>query len=434
MVYVIFYTGINYFTGIYISDSPFKKTVFRTGIIVNLLLICLLKYYDFTINPVLNLFGLDINIGTISKIIVPIGISYLTLQGIGYLINIYFGWEKPERNFIYLLLYLSFYPKFLSGPIERSNHFLPQLRDLQPFSENQVVDGLRMCLMGIFKKIAIADQLAPYVNNAYSNLSSPLDSSLWIIWLVQPLYLYFDFSGYTDIAIGFAKTFGIELLPNFNRPFFSENMTVFWKRFHISLSSWFNDYVFKQTSFKYRKWGVAASVYAVFVTFILFGIWHGAGWTFMILGLLQALAINYEFFTKKVRSRLFSFIPEYIGVWIGRVFTYLFYCSSLVFFFSPDLPSATVFFSNLFRKNSHVITNIRSEILFIILLTSLFISFFLILEFIKNDFPNFFKRIEGFWLGNKQKNRYLRWITYCLVITILIILGNKEPQFIYFQF
>ena len=131
--------------------------------------------------------------------------------------------------------------------------------------------------------------------------------SLWILLLLVPIYLYFDFSGYTDIAIGFAKVFGIDLLPNFNRPFFSENMTSFWRRFHMSLSLWFNDYIFKQTSFRYRKWGIFASVFAVFITWMLFGIWHGAGWIFMLLGFLQAVAIYYEVFTRKIRFKFFPF-------------------------------------------------------------------------------------------------------------------------------
>ena len=146
-----------------------------------------------------------------------------------------------------------------------------------------------------------------------------------LVMLIQPLYLYFDFSGYTNLALGFAKMYGIDLQPNFNRPFLSVNMTNFWRRFHISLSSWFNDYVFKQTSFRLRKMKSYATVIALFITWVLFGIWHGAGWNFMLLGFLQAFAIYYEYQTKRRRAAIFSRLPEITRKWTGRFFTYCFY-------------------------------------------------------------------------------------------------------------
>ena len=204
----------------------------------------------FRSDPVFEALNSTIAVSKLSEIIVPLGISYFTLQGIGYLINVKMGWEKPEKNFLIFLLYIIFYPKFLSGPVERSNHILPQLKQLTGFNDQQVSDGLRLALIGFFKKVAIANQIAPYTVGSYENINFADGSTSWLIFIIQPLYLYFDFSGYTDMARGVAKTFGIELLPNFNRPFFADNVTNFWKRFHISLSSWFNDYVFKQTSFK----------------------------------------------------------------------------------------------------------------------------------------------------------------------------------------
>jgi alginate O-acetyltransferase complex protein AlgI len=341
------------------------------------------------------------------------------------------GWEKPEKKFLNFLLYIIYYPKFLSGPVERSNHFLPQLNIIQTFNKQQVTEGLRIALFGYFKKVAIANQLAPFLNSTYANLNSVDGSSLWILLLLQPLYLYFDFSGYTDIAIGIAKTFGIELLPNFNRPFFSENMTTFWKRFHISLSSWFNDYVFRQTSYKYRRWGVYASVFALLVTWTLFGIWHGAGWNFMMLGLLQALAIIYEFFTKKWRISFFSKVPEYPRKWIGRICTYLFYGGSLVFFFSPDINSSFIYFSKLTKINYTVSAIAMREIpLSFLILTIVF----LFIELIQNDFKNVSKKLEYFWSGDNKINILFRWTIYSSAISILFVLGSEVQQFIYAQF
>ncbi|NLA47845.1 MAG: MBOAT family protein, partial [Bacteroidales bacterium] len=258
-IYVIIYTSINFYLGLKIPDSKFRLTLYRLGLAFNLSQLILLKYASFAIDPAFQLFNLDVQVQNLAKIILPFGISYFTLQGIGYLINVKMGWEKPERNFVNFLLYIIFYPKFLSGPIERSNHFLPQLSSLDTMNTHKITEGLKIALVGFFQKTVIANQLGPLINNTYSDLSLYSGFDLWAVLLIQPFYLYFDFAGYTNIAIGFAKIYGIELLPNFNRPFLSENVTTFWKRFHMSLSLWFHDYVFRQFSFKYRKLGINAA-------------------------------------------------------------------------------------------------------------------------------------------------------------------------------
>ena len=345
LIYILIYTCINYSFGHLIFKTRPRKVWFILGLTFNLLQLVLLRYSTFALDPVFAAFGSNFQISSLSSIIIPLGISFFTLQAIGYLINIKMGWEKPEPLLIDFALYILFFPKFLSGPVERSNHFLPQLKTARSFNTERVASGLKIMLFGLFKKIAIANQIAPLLSAVYSNVPSADGSDLWLILILQPMYIYFDFSGYTDIAIGLSKTFGINLLPNFNRPFFSENVTTFWKRFHISLSSWFNDYVFKQTSFKLRKWGIYASIFSLFLTWTLFGIWHGAGWNFMVLGLVQGLAMIYEFFTKKWRQLLFSKLPVRVRIWIGRGLTYCFYACSLVFFFSPNPQSAFDFIS-----------------------------------------------------------------------------------------
>jgi D-alanyl-lipoteichoic acid acyltransferase DltB (MBOAT superfamily) len=428
--YILIYSLINFYIGIKLPLSNNKTALFRSGLIINLTQLIILRYSSFAIDPVFSLLSLDLHLSRLSEILLPVGISYFTLQGIGYLVNIKMGWEKPETKFLDFLLYITFFPKFLSGPIERSNHFLPQLKVQQSFSESGMITGFRTILIGLFKKVAIANQLAPYVISTYSDIGSVSSGSVWIILLLQPLYLYFDFSGYTDIAIGFARMFGIELLPNFNRPFFSHNMTTFWKRFHISLSSWFNDYIFRQTSFRLRKWGVYASIIGLLVTWTLFGIWHGAGWPFMLLGLLQALVIIYEFFTKKWRTYLFSKMPERIGLWTGRAATYLFYCTALVFFFAPDLRTVTGFFGKLLRFNFSISLDGISTLPFMLII---YIPFFLFLELLQEDFRTTWLRLENFWQSDNS-SRYFRWAVYSLIITILFIAGLKDQQFVYANF
>ena len=431
LIYVLFYASVNYFIGLKMQVAQTKTTFFRLGIVFNLLQLLLLRYSSFAIDPVLSIFSDNLSISRLSEIIVPIGISYFTLQGIGYLINIKMGWEKPENRFLPFMLYIVFFPKFLSGPVERSNHFLPQLKKDQQFDARQVEEGLRIALFGFFKKIAIANQIAPYVINAYSDIDSMSGNLLWIMLLIGPLYIYFDFSGYTDIAIGIARALGIELLPNFNRPFFSENVTTFWKRFHISLSSWFNDYVFRQTSFKYRKWGIYASIFALLVTWSLFGIWHGAGWNFMVLGFVQALAIIYEFTTKKWRIKAFSNVPERITTWFGRICTYLFYAGSLVFFYSPSLGVAFKYFTKLADIGGPLMLGPVSRAPYSVFI---YIPVLLILELLRNDYQNTYSKLETYWYHNTARRQMLRWTLYSLMIVLVLIVGQKGEQFIYVNF
>lgn len=431
LFYVIAFSLINYYFGILIATTNHGKVIFRIGITINLLQLFLMKYASVFFKPINLLFNADLNFSILYDLVIPVGISYFTLQGIGYLINIKLRWEKPEKKFLHFFLYIAFYPKFLSGPIERSNHFLPLLKTLPPFDSQRIIDGLRLALFGVFKKVVIANQLAPFVIYTYTNIDSADSSTLWLMLLINPLYLYFDFSGYTDIAIGFAKTLGIDLLPNFNKPFMSENMTTFWKRFHISLSAWFNDYVFKQTVFRLRKWGIYASIVSVFATWMLFGIWHGAGGTFMLLGLLQAIAILYEFFTKSWRIKLFSKLPDRLRIWVGRFFTYVFFGSALVFFFAPNIRTAFHFYANLWNVNGFMIEGIRPSIF---IMTLSFMILILVFETIQNDFKDYADKIENFWTGNKIYQRVARWVLYLVSISAIIVLGNEVQQFIYFQF
>lgn len=419
LIYVLLFSAFNFFIGLKIPAVTHKKALYRIGIIVNLLQIIVLKYFNFTIDPILKVFNYTSSISHLSEIVVPIGISFFTLQGIGYLINIKMSWEKPETSYMNFLLYIIFYPKFLSGPIERSNHFLPQLRKEISFDEKNVTEGLRIALFGFFKKVVIANQLSIVVTSAHSNLELYGGLNLWIATIIHPLYLYFDFSGYTDIAVGFAKTFGIDLLPNFNKPFLSQNVTTFWKRFHMSLSFWFNDYIFKQTSFRYRKWGVGSSVFAVFLTFTLFGIWHGAGWNFMILGILQASALNYEFFTKKIRTKVFSYMPDILRIWSGRIFTYLFFSISLVFLFSSDIGSSFKYLAELGNLNSSLdltVFSLRS------LPAICFLSIFLLFEYLDNDKKELYSRIVTLW---NSRRTFRISIYYLMVILIISQLGEK---------
>lgn len=427
LAYVVIYAAINYYIGLNLPGSRNKKAFYRFGIFINLLQIVILKYAEFTLNPIFSSLHIGFEFQVISKYIIPVGVSYFTLQAIGYLFNVKMGWEKPEKNFPDFLLYLTFYPKFLSGPIERSKHFLPQVKTLGGFVNGDMIAGLKLVLLGFFKKLVIANHLAPYVHHVYADVHDVGTGNVWLLIIVQPLYLYFDFSGYTDIAIGLARMYGIDLLPNFKRPFMAENMTNFWKRFHITLSSWFNDYIFKQVSFRRRKWGIYASVYAMFLTWILFGIWHGAGWNFMFLGFVLAISILYEFFTKKQRKDLFSKFPPALARWIGRGCTFIFYGWALTFFFSPDFLTTVSLFNKLALW--HGLGSISVPL--VPLLFGLFVAAaFLFFEVIKEDYSLKFDKVFCFW----QKYKWVRIGIYYIVFVLVISKLSGNSSFVYEMF
>jgi len=427
LVYVLAYACVNYYIGLKIPIVKWKKSLFRIGIVLNLLQLVILRYSSFAIDPVLEALNSNLRVSYLSSIIVPVGISYFTLQGIGYLVNVKMGWEKPESRFPDFLLYITFFPKFLSGPIERSNHLLPQIKAFKSFNPDDVTAGLRLILFGLFKKIIVANHLATAVAFTYSNNDVVGGLNILLVILIQPLYLYFDFSGYTDIAIGVAKMFGIDLLPNFNRPFLSENVTTLWRRMHMSLSLWFNDYIFKQTSFRFRKSGKYAAVFAVFITFTLFGIWHGAGWTFMILGFLQAVAINCEFFTKRWRVAVFSKMSDSYRVWMGRIFTYLFFGISHIFFFAPDLTTALSSFSKINNLSHFTDDKVFHAPLFFGLIFALI---FMIFEVIQNDHKIIYEKLSSYW----SAHRTLRYIVYYAATILIVSQLAGNTSFIYEMF
>jgi D-alanyl-lipoteichoic acid acyltransferase DltB (MBOAT superfamily) len=246
---------------------------------------------------------------------------------------------------------------------------------------------------------------------------------------IQAIYIYADFSGYTDIALGIAKLFGINLTDNFNRPFFARNVSDFWRRWHISLSSWCNDYIFKTIIFKRRKWGQKAAVYGVFVTFIIIGIWHGAMWTYVILGILQGLAINYEFFTKRTRLRIGSKIPIFWNNFFSRVVTYTFMSFSLIFFFSKSFPDSIYFVKNMFvfKDNSLIGNDLGLEHKHIYIVSVAILIVFIIQIFEERGI-RLIEKIES-------KPLWLRWTSYYLIIYIILMFGMfATTNFVYLQF
>lgn len=286
--------------------------------------------------------------GFFSSLAVPMGISYILFQAIGYLVEVKNGEMAAEKNIISFSAYLLFFPKIVSGPVERAEHFLPQLRSPVFFSYGKVTEGIRLFAWGLFKKLIIAERLSFLVNHTYGDLHASNTALLWISFLVYPIQMYTDFSGYTDMALGLAKMLGFEMKGNFNQPFSAQSMVEFWRRWHMSLSTWFNDYFYMPLAIKTRDWGKWSMVFASMLTFLVLGLWHGASWTYVWFGGINGLFISFEFLTTRSRKKIRKRIAESVNSVGGRVYVFLAFALVLVFFRATRVGDAFYLITHLF--------------------------------------------------------------------------------------
>lgn len=433
LVYTYIFIILNYTSALLIEKfnhkSKIKKIICNTGILFNIGSLVYFKYLNSIIDSITQFFQL-INChlpSIVLNVAIPIGISYYTFQGISYLLQVYRANEHVEKNLIIFSNYFLFFPKFLAGPIELSKNLIPQLKKYYSFNYTDFVEGLRLILWGAFKKMIIADRLSLIINGVYPNLDISSKKIIVLTFLLQPLHIYCDFSGYTDIALGIGRTLGIKLTNNFNRPFFSTNVTNFWQRWHISLTAWCNEFIFRRLSFKLRKWGIWASVFSVFVTFIIIGTWHGPRWNFIILGILQGIAINYEFFTKKLRLKIASKLPPVFVLYTSYILTYLFFSFSLIFLNAPSVSDAIHFISNLFvnEDSTKISMNLITVFDKYIVLFSLLVLF--IIEFRQGQGKNIFNEIH-IW------PRWIRTACYYIICMLIIYFGSPYKEFVYMKF
>ena len=433
MFLLIFSTLLDYFTGIKIYEATNKKEKsfwLWTSIIVNLGFLGVFKYYNFFASSLANglqILGFKANLGSL-QLILPVGISFYTFHGLSYVIDLYKNRIKPERNFIDYSVFVSFFPLLVAGPIERATHLLPQILKKREFDYAKAVDGLRQILWGLFKKIVIADNCAAYANTIFNNSEDYSGSTLVLGAIFFTFQIYCDFSGYSDMALGTARLFGIDLLRNFAFPYFSRDIAEFWRRWHISLSSWFKDYLYIPLGGS--KGGTWMKIRNTFIIFIVSGFWHGANWTFIVWGFLNALYImpSIIFNTNRnnidivAKGKYLPTIKEFfsIGITFGlTVFAW-------IFFRATNVTHAFTYIADIFSRSLFTIPN------FIGIGKSVPIIFLIIIFFI----------IE--WLGREQQyalanlgtkwNKSLRWIMYYAVILVIYLYAGSEQQFIYFQF
>lgn len=296
------------------------------------------KYSGFVLG---NIKGLEQWQSSALHILVPVGISFYTFAVLGYILDVYYESIEPERNFLAYATYISFFPQLLSGPIPSAATILPQFKRKPTLSVNAVAEGVGEFLWGLFKKMVVADNLSMAVSFCFSSNNEDLSgSSLFIGAALFGVTIYADFSGYSGMARGCAKLLGIDIVQNFNMPLFSTSVSEYWRRWHISLTTWLNAYIYNPIVFglkQWRKWGVIAGV---FITFLISGIWHGAGWQFIVFGVVNGLAIIYEILTRDARQRMFGRLPVWLNSLLSNFFVLVFMLISWIFFRAESVAQA----------------------------------------------------------------------------------------------
>ena len=435
---LIFSTLLDYFTGLKIFYSKNKNTklfLLWISIVINLGFLGIFKYYNFfaaSFSDGLSLLGIHSNFGAL-KIILPVGISFYTFHGLSYVIDIYKNRIQPEKNFISYSVFVSFFPLLVAGPIERATHLLPQILKKREFDYEKALDGLKQILWGLFKKIVIADNCAYFANLIFNNSSQYSGTTLIAGALFFTFQIYCDFSGYSDIAIGTARLLGIDLLRNFAFPYFSRNIAEFWRRWHISLSSWFRDYLYIPLGGS--KTGTWKKVRNVLIIFIVSGFWHGANWTFIVWGLLNAIYILPSILFNSNRNHLDivaknKTLPS-AQEFLSMSFTFGLTVFAWIFFRANNIHHAinyiTSLFTGLFNKSSYSATyrllywKLGFPLLFLFTL-------FIIIEWIGRE--------QQYALANfgSQFSKPIRYSFYYFIVISILVFKGAEQQFIYFQF
>jgi alginate O-acetyltransferase complex protein AlgI len=430
---ILFSTIVDYSVGLGLlkqENLTKRKILLWTSIIVNLGFLGFFKYYNFFLDNFItafSFFGTEIQANTLN-IILPVGISFYTFQTLSYSIDVYKRKLEPTKDFMAFSAFVSFFPQLVAGPIERATHLLPQFYTKRTFEYSKAVDGMRQILWGLFKKIVIADNCAEFANQIFNNSADMNGSTLVLGALFFTFQIYGDFSGYSDIAIGTSRLFGFDLMRNFNFPYFSRDIAEFWRRWHISLSTWFRDYLYIPLGGS--RGGTWMKVRNTFIIFIVSGFWHGANWTFIVWGFLNALYIMPSIILNTNRNNLDivakgKYLPtlkEFLE--IGLTFSLTVF--AWIFFRADNVKHALSYISEIFSSSLFTIPYFPGIGLAVPIVVLMLI--FLIVE----------------WLGREQQYaiahlgikwyKPVRWAMYYAIILAIFHFTGKEQQFIYFQF
>jgi D-alanyl-lipoteichoic acid acyltransferase DltB (MBOAT superfamily) len=432
---IIASTLIDYYAGLKmgaVESVRRKKKFLLLSLVSNLTLLFSFKYFNFFNNSARELFdrfNIFYDIPAFD-ILLPVGISFYTFQTLSYSIDIYRGHKEPEKHLGIFALYVAFFPQLVAGPIERSTRLLPQFFEKKSFDYQRVTDGLKLMLWGFFKKVVIADRLAFYVNEVYNNPADFYGFHIILATYFFAFQIYCDFSGYSDIAIGAAQVMGYELMQNFRRPYFAKSISEFWKRWHISLSTWFRDYLY--ISLGGNRVSIPRWYFNLFIVFVISGLWHGANWTFILWGALHGFYLIFSILTKDIRlqlaGKLGRFYSENIQKFVKVFITFHLVLFAWIFFRANSISDAFTLLNNMFILSDQQLLKLSLSLGWYELVIAVSaIMFLLIVHIMQRTIA-----IRNFV---SKKPVWVRFAIYYIIIFSILIFGQfKETEFIYFQF
>lgn len=426
---MVFSISVDYLAGLVLSkqqNPQIRKVALGVSILVNLGLLGFFKYYNFFLSnfsAAFSFLGNPIMTNSLN-IILPLGISFYTFQALSYTIDVYNRKIEATKDYISFSAFVIFFPQLVAGPIERASHLLPQFYGKRVFDYSKSVDGLRQILYGFFKKVLIADNCAYYANMIFNNSTDYSGSTLIIGALFFAFQIYGDFSGYSDIAIGVSRLFGFDIMRNFAFPYFSRDIAEFWRRWHISLTSWFRDYLYIPLGGS--RGSIWMKIRNIFIIFIVSGFWHGANWTFIVWGILNAIYLlpllllnkNRNHLEIVAKGKLFPSFKDIFNIGI----TFLLTVFAWIFFRAENVSQALNYISRIFSNSLFQIPEVLPKKVI------LFVGIFCIIEW--------FGREQQYAIANTFSNRprIIRWAFYYLLIGLIFFFGGTKQQFIYFQF
>lgn len=430
VVLILLTTAVSYTAAILIEkakESKAKKAYLAGTLLVSLGILFIFKYFNFftgSLSAICQRFAIPLHPVTL-KLLLPVGISFYTFQTLSYVIDVYKGRVSAEHHFGIYATFISFFPQLVAGPIERTENLLPQIKAEHRFDYSKAAYGLKLMAWGYFKKLAIADVLAAYVDTVYDSPYNMKGFAFVIATLFFTIQIYCDFSGYSDIAIGTAKLLGIDLMTNFRSPYFSASIKEFWSRWHISLSTWFRDYVYIPLGG--NRVGKLRNSFNLMVTFLVSGLWHGANWTYVLWGGIHGAAqvLEKRFNIKK---------PKNFGIWLVRVLAVFIFCNiAWIFFRANDISDAFYIIAHAFDgikepvgylKQGFANAGVTKEALFKIVFSVAVLFTF-----------DYFSLSRDVIAEISKKNKFIRYFTYFAIITLILCLrASSEAVFVYFQF
>ena len=438
---IVISSSVDFYVGNQLNkteDVQKRKMFLYLSLLVNLGFLVYFKYTNFFIDTFVDsfrLFGKTLEVSTLN-IILPVGISFYTFQTLSYTIDIYRKQLKPTKDWLSFFAFVAFFPQLVAGPIERASHLLPQFYKTYKFNYNQVKSGLLLIGFGLFKKMVIADRAALYVNEVYNNPGNFEGIETIMATVLFAFQIYCDFSGYSDIAIGAARTMGFDLMKNFDSPYLSKSITEFWRRWHISLSTWFRDYVYVplggSRNGKYRTY------YNLFIVFLVSGLWHGAAMTFVIWGMIHGVIIVIEKAISKRKEKLFNLLnidkATFSNKLIFIMITFTIVCFAWVFFRANSFADSIVIFQGFFTNNFY---ELFGEKLYLIGLKEHEFTL-LVLSILSLTYIESFHRKQSIFLFLNKQPIFFRWSVYLSIAVFILIFGvygsEMASEFIYFQF